>query len=98
MVFLLAEILIARVNRNNIRPLSGCVLQVIIQSIVMPLVDDRRVIRIILDLREHLSNSRLCFFNKTTQLLLGDHGVIRRKTDLTCIHRLTSHYISRGHR
>ena len=39
MVFLLAEILML-VNGNDISSLSGSVLQIIIQSVIVPLIDD----------------------------------------------------------
>jgi len=63
-----------------------------VQAIKMPLIDDRGVVRIVLQRREHRADARRRCADEFTCLRLRHHDIVRRQADLTGIQRLAHHH------
>ncbi|MNV73740.1 hypothetical protein D3C71_1669090 [compost metagenome] len=84
-MWLIGEILLRRIQLDQLDASRTGLLQVAQQALVVAGVDDRGVIRIVLEARITFGDRRLGMFDEFLHRLFGNKHMIRRKADLAGI-------------
>ena len=85
---LLGQVLAGRIDLDNLGPFGAGVGQIGLQALIVPVIDDGRIVRIVADGREHFRRRRRRLAHEAVNLVARRQHIVGRQTDLARIQGL----------